>query len=126
MEPTLNDLKDRLKVIDEVINEGEQVEAILRTVGWEIIRKTLLAQSELYKIESFKAAKSSLSNLGNFLGRYEAIEESLELITKQFTEKKIKAYQDRLDTEHDIESLIKFEEENRQPVGTMDEPGGML
>jgi lipoate-protein ligase A len=75
-------LKEKIQKLNVIIHEATACLEFRSSVFCSILFRTLHALNENYRKDAFKAAKSDLANIGNFLGRMEMIDEFFEIIDK--------------------------------------------
>ncbi len=74
----------QLDALNQVIEEGNEIEQLTKSRAWEILRRTILAQITNYRSDCYDAAKDATKNLGNYLGRMEGLEWLLSLVERDF------------------------------------------
>ena len=116
-------LKERIEVVDSAIEEGNACEAFLSSAFFPIIQRTFTAEIEFYKSEVYKGAKSRLSNISNFLGRMEGVEDFWDIITKRFVGTMESSIETKKSLEFELNELLE-DVKNPQNVGSQDDPGG--
>ena len=85
----------QLDALNQVIDEGNEIEQLVKSKAWEILRRTVLAQITNYRADCYDAAKDSSKNLGNYLGRMEGLEWLLGLVERDFIEARDRALVER-------------------------------
>lgn len=116
------ELKDKIKTLQTIVNEGEDYLNFKKSAFYSILERTLKAQMEVYKQEAYKASKSNLSNMGNFLGRMEEIDDFYDILEK--FELNASEAQSQIDL---LTEQIKEEERelNEKDSATLDSGGSM-
>lgn len=89
MNPTPDD------ALDQIIEEGNAIEGLLGTDAWRILRRTIEAQIAGYREDCYEAAKDLSKNIGNYLGRMEALEALLRTIEMDFMRARDRALAER-------------------------------
>jgi 5-bromo-4-chloroindolyl phosphate hydrolysis protein len=75
-------LKQKIQGLNEIIQEAKSCQEFKESNFFKILDRTLNALDRNYRVESFKAAKSSLAEVGNFLGRMEMIDDFYDILEK--------------------------------------------
>ena len=97
----------KLQALEQVIEEGMQVEQLRRSQAWQILRRTLEAQKAVWLSEAFDAAKETSKNLPAFLGRIEALDWLLRCVEEDFEIARQRASEER-------ESIFRQEREQNE------------
>lgn len=78
----LLELKDKMKLLDSIIQEGNLALDFQDSPFYPIFARTMLALKESYNSDAHKAAKDSRAEISNFLGREEAIKEMFSILSE--------------------------------------------
>ena len=116
-------LKERITQVDGAIEDGHACEAFLSSAFYPIAERTFIAEVDSYKAEIYKAAKSRLSNISNFLGRMEGVEDFWDIMTKRFVGTMNSSLETKKSLELELSELLD-EVKNPSNVGSQDDPGG--
>ena len=116
------ELKDKIKLLNIIIEEGKAYDDFRKSSFYQIMDRTLKAQKSVYEQDAYKASKSSLSNIGNYLGRMEMIDDLFGMFDK-FLDNASQAVSDVEIMEEEIKDLET--ELNTPDRGTLDSGGAM-
>ena len=101
------DLENRLKEVDKVIQEGNAARSFIESEFFSIFNKIYHADINFYKEECFKAAKSRLSNITNYLGRQEGVESFYDKVVHRLVANMDKALEHKRQIQQDMSELIE-------------------
>ena len=76
------ELKAKIQGLNVIIQEAKECQAFKEHGFYPIINRTLKALKSSYEQDAHKAVKSTLSNVGNFLGRMEMINDYYDILDK--------------------------------------------
>ena len=119
-EARYRELKLRIAEVDSVISEGQACLAFQSSAFYPIAKRVYDAEVHTYKEECFKAAKSRLSNISNFLGRMEGVEDFWDILCTRFIVSMKQAEKKRLSLEAELKEFMG--EVNSPVVGSQDDP----
>lgn len=118
------ELKSKIQGLNVIIQEAKECNSFKESGFFFILDRTLKALDNNYRAEAFKAAKSTLSDTANFLGRMEMIDDFYDILDKFL----LNADQAQLEIDACGEEIKQLEEEinnDKNETDTTDSGGSM-
>lgn len=113
------EILDRLRQVTTIIRECEIIVNSIDSPFWDIVRRTLKSQVEIYKQDAYSAAETEDKSIRNFLGRMQGLEWTLNLVERDFADQYQRAREEKQTLE---EQLVEVERLDRDVESIITDP----
>lgn len=124
IEDRIMELKSKIQGLNIIIHEAQEATAFREHGFYPILDRTMKALKSSYEADAHKAVKSNLSNVGNFLGRMEMINDFYDILDR-FSMNADQAQLEIDACEEEIKQLNQQLADDAKEVDTVDAGGSM-